>query len=159
MSLFKATRKWPYHVSAGGLVYEIHDGQRRYALLYRQPGNGYAHANWNLPKGTLEDDESLTAGALREVKEETGLDCKIEAYLGATHRKVKFKRIVGEILYDKTTHYFLMRYVDGNHENMDAEHDELQWFSTEEAQKKLSDPKRNKAEDEIVSRAEEYFKQ
>lgn len=158
MSLFRATRQWPYHVSAGGLVYEERDGERQYVLLYRRPGNSYAHANWNLPKGTLEDGEALTDAALREAKEETGLACEIEAYLGAIHRRVKFRQLTGDILHDKTTHYFLMRYIDGDHADMDAEHDELHWAAAKEAIQKLTDPKRNKHEDEIVRRAEVYFR-
>ena len=33
-----------------------------------------AYRNWDLPKGGLEPDETPLAGAVREVREETGLD-------------------------------------------------------------------------------------
>jgi 8-oxo-dGTP pyrophosphatase MutT (NUDIX family) len=49
--------------AAGGLV---SDATGRYLMIYRR---GY----WDLPKGKLDDGESLEECALREVQEETGL--------------------------------------------------------------------------------------
>ncbi len=37
---------------------------------------------WGLPGGILEMDESITEGAIREVKEETNLDIVIEKFIG-----------------------------------------------------------------------------
>lgn len=55
--------------SAGVIVYRMHpkDGLQ-YLLLYM--GNNY----WNFPKGHVEEGESEAEGALRELKEETGID-------------------------------------------------------------------------------------
>jgi 8-oxo-dGTP pyrophosphatase MutT (NUDIX family) len=53
--------------SAGGVVFRrTHDGVR--VLLIRDP-----YANWGLPKGHLEPDETPEQAAVREVEEETGL--------------------------------------------------------------------------------------
>ena len=38
-----------------------------------EPGKG----DWGLPGGFIESGETITAAALREVKEETNLDCRI----------------------------------------------------------------------------------
>jgi 8-oxo-dGTP pyrophosphatase MutT (NUDIX family) len=56
--------------AAGGLVF---DGQS--ILLVHRP----SYDDWTLPKGKLERDESWEDAALREVREETGLRCRIVA--------------------------------------------------------------------------------
>lgn len=63
--------------------------ERGHILLVRRsvwPKLGY----WNLPAGFMEFGESAESGALREVKEETGLDIEIAGFLtsvGAVHSK------------------------------------------------------------------------
>ena len=54
--------------SAGGVVFR-YDGQRMLVLLIRD-----AHRNWGFPKGHVEAGESFADAAVREVREETGLD-------------------------------------------------------------------------------------
>ncbi len=54
--------------SAGGVVVRTIGGEP-HVLLIRDP-----YRNWGLPKGHLEGDEDAETAALREVREETGLD-------------------------------------------------------------------------------------
>ncbi|MEX2209505.1 MAG: NUDIX domain-containing protein [Patescibacteria group bacterium] len=42
----------------------------------------YLTGFWGLPGGKLEADEHLDAGAAREIKEELGLDARVDEYLG-----------------------------------------------------------------------------
>ena len=56
-------------VSAGGIVLRQPDGVEERFLLIRD-----SYRNWGFPKGHLETDEPPDAAALREVREETGLD-------------------------------------------------------------------------------------
>ena len=53
------------------------DGQ---VLLGRRSGS-YAAGKWGLPQGYIEYDEDFMTGAIREVKEETGLDVEIRSIL------------------------------------------------------------------------------
>lgn len=57
----------PVERSAGGVVVRTIDGVP-HALVIRDP-----YKKWGLPKGHREDDERLEEAALREVREETGL--------------------------------------------------------------------------------------
>jgi 8-oxo-dGTP diphosphatase len=61
--------------AAGGLV--VRDG--RVLLVHRD-----RYDDWSLPKGKLEAGETWEAAALREVREEVGLDCELGESLGST---------------------------------------------------------------------------
>ena len=62
--------------SCGGVV--IFRG--KILLLYKNYRNKYE--GWVLPKGTVEAGEEFKETALREVKEETGVDASIVKYVG-----------------------------------------------------------------------------
>jgi 8-oxo-dGTP pyrophosphatase MutT (NUDIX family) len=57
--------------SAGVIVYRQHEGRREYLLLQA------AVYYWGFAKGKIEKGESKREAALRELKEETGLDALI----------------------------------------------------------------------------------
>lgn len=46
----------------------------------RRANTGYQDGNYGLPAGHLEDNESLTEGLKREVKEEIGIDVGLEDF-------------------------------------------------------------------------------
>ncbi len=51
-------------------------------IVLVKEGKPGIYGQWNLPGGHLEEGEELIPGALREIKEETGLDADIEALIG-----------------------------------------------------------------------------
>ena len=62
--------------SSGGVV--IYRG--KILALYKSYKNRYE--GWVLPKGTVEEGEEYRETALREVKEEAGVDAQIIKYIG-----------------------------------------------------------------------------
>lgn len=48
----------------------LRDGDK---MLFSQRGGPYGHGRWHMPSGKLDRDESLSAGAARELMEETGV--------------------------------------------------------------------------------------
>src|ERR1044072_4625073 len=136
MESYLATPEWPYHISCGGPVYRQTNGQREYALLYRGKRFGEYGDSWHLPKGTLHKNETLEQGAVREIREESGLSVEIQGYLGSLKRK--FLRGIDIANLSKVTHYFLTKYQAGDSGLMDGEHDELRWVSAQEAYDLLS---------------------
>lgn len=85
-------------VSCGGVV--IFRG--KILTLYKNYKNRYE--GWVLPKGTVEKGETHEETALREVKEETGVDAKIVSYIGKS--QYTFNVHSNTIL--KDVHWYLM---------------------------------------------------
>lgn len=84
--------------SCGGVV--IYRG--KILLLYKSYKNKYE--GWVLPKGTVEAGETYEDTALREVKEEAGVDAKIVKYVG----KSQYSFNVPEDVVEKDVHWYLM---------------------------------------------------
>lgn len=58
--------------AAGGVLVDLSKGKPRYLLVHRP-----RYDDWTFPKGKLDRGERFRDAALREVKEETGLVCRI----------------------------------------------------------------------------------
>jgi 8-oxo-dGTP pyrophosphatase MutT (NUDIX family) len=84
---------------------------------------------WSLPKGTPEEGETREETALREVREESGLEVRILSYFDAI--SYSFVR-TGERI-EKTVHYYIMEAIGGSFEQYDKEFDELRWVRMDEA--------------------------
>jgi 8-oxo-dGTP pyrophosphatase MutT (NUDIX family) len=84
-------------VSSGGVVVFGN------AILLLKKYNG----DWVLPKGRLEEGESIRTAALREVLEETGVKGEVIDYLGEVNYRYKNLRR-NETVY-KTVHWYLMK--------------------------------------------------
>lgn len=68
--------KLPIERKAGAVVYSEHEGQVYFAFVHDIFGY------WTLSKGGIEDGENEEQGAIREIKEEMGLDITIKEFLG-----------------------------------------------------------------------------
>lgn len=85
--------------SCGGVV--IFRG--KILLLYKNYKNKYE--GWVLPKGTVEEGEEYKETAIREVKEETGVDAAIIKYVGKS--QYTFNTPHDTVV--KDVHWYLMR--------------------------------------------------
>ena len=118
-------------VSAGGVVYQMHAGRLETVLCGRsQP------VRWSLAKGTPDDGETLEHTALREVREETGLEVEIEGSLGSI--EYWFADRNRDVRYHKTVHFYLMAPIGGATDQHDPEFDVVQWFDVNDALKNLA---------------------
>jgi 8-oxo-dGTP diphosphatase len=80
-------REDPTTVRAAGVVLWRHsryDGRIEIALIHRP-----RYDDWSLPKGKLKRGEETAAAALRETREETGMDCVLGAPLPTTRYLVE----------------------------------------------------------------------
>lgn len=92
--------------------------------------------SWTLPKGTPSNAESVEQTALREVTEETGLDVRIVAPVGA----IDYFFTQDGARVHKTVHFFLMEPTGGSLEAHDHEFDDVRWVPLDEARTLLTYP-------------------
>ncbi|CAB4346980.1 unannotated protein [freshwater metagenome] len=102
--------------AAGGVVEQ--DGL--IAIVHRP-----RYDDWSLPKGKLDKNESFERAALREVQEETGLNCQLIEELDP----VSYTDNRGR---PKTVRYWRMKVLSGEFEVND-EVDELRWLCKADA--------------------------
>jgi len=127
-------KKWKREVSAGGIVFKKQDGQD-FVLLIKPFKKDTADQHfvpvWSFPKGWTGDhgDEKLEETALREVREEGGVDCKIIDKVAESKYFFKFD---GEDIF-KIVHWYLMEYVRGDTANHDKEVAASQWVEADKA--------------------------
>jgi len=112
--------------AAGGAVLRTGPGRQIEVLLVHRP----SHQDWTLPKGKVEPDEAEEDCALREVAEETGLDCLLGPELGASRYRDRRGR-------EKGVRYWAMTVRDGGFVAND-EVDEVRWMPLPAASRQLS---------------------
>jgi 8-oxo-dGTP diphosphatase len=111
--------------AAGGVVVRGKGDDTEFLLAHRP-----RYDDWSLPKGKLDNGESFKAGALREIKEETGFDTAPLAMVGA----IAYETPNGN---GKVVRYWLLRAGDGKF-RANPEVDLIGWFPMKKAWKRLS---------------------
>ena len=102
---------------------------------------------WSLPKGHIEEGETPEQAAIREVKEETGVDSSISKSLGV----IDFWFMAGGKRIHKTVHHYLFSEVGGVISPQETEVDDVRWFPLDEIVSQLaySDEKKLIAKSEL----------
>ena len=114
--------------AAGGVVLRDRDGTREVVVIHRS-----RHDDWSLPKGKVDPGESFEAAAVREVKEETDLDCTLVRELeSARYHDSSGRR--------KLVRYWLMLPLRGRVESRAPDHevDRVEWVALERAEELLT---------------------
>jgi 8-oxo-dGTP pyrophosphatase MutT (NUDIX family) len=135
-------------VSAGGVVYRREDDTVEVVLAARRTRRG--DLAWGLAKGGIEPDESAEQAAVREVREETGIEAQIERSLGET----RYFYVWEEVRIRKTVHFFLMRATGGDPNDRDDEMEDVRWFPLDRALKRAA----YRGEREVLQRAAEHLR-
>jgi len=122
-------------ISSGGVVYRELNGTTEVALI--RVGH-----RWCLPKGQVEKGEELQETALREVKEETGLDGEVVAKIGVISYWFtgKDKKNTDSVKVFKRVYFYLIHYLGGDVSIHDQEVEEVCWSPISEAVERLSYP-------------------
>jgi 8-oxo-dGTP pyrophosphatase MutT (NUDIX family) len=119
-------------ISSGGIVYRGRDEMTEVALIR-------VRDRWCLPKGQVEAGESVEATAVREIREETGLEGEVVSKLGdiTYWYTLRDQRGTPARIF-KRVYFYLLRYQAGDVGQHDGEVDEAAWFAMNEALKKLA---------------------
>jgi len=136
-------------VSAGGAAFRINDGKIEFAIVAVNPSR-----RWQLPKGLVDDGETTEQAALREVREEAGIECEIIEKI----EKIEYWYFGNEngerVRYHKFVHFFLMKYNSGDTKNHDTEVAEVRFVSPDQAIEALAFD----AEKEVINKGLQLIK-
>ena len=123
--------------SAGGIVVDVHDGQARIAVIARR--NRAGRVEWCLPKGHIENGETLPETAAREVAEETGIEGRVLTELGT----IDYWFATAERRVHKFVHHYLLEATGGQltiENDPDHEAIDVAWLPLREAHEHLTFP-------------------
>jgi 8-oxo-dGTP diphosphatase len=112
--------------AAGGVIVRDGEAGTEVCVVHRPRYN-----DWSFPKGKLDPGESFEEAALREVEEETGLRCTLEAELPSTEYRDSKDR-------PKIVRYWQMEVDEDPGFEPNDEVDELRWLPMAEAAELLT---------------------
>jgi 8-oxo-dGTP diphosphatase len=115
-------------ISAGGAAFRQTKAGIEVAVVAVNPSR-----RWQLPKGIIDDGESADTAAVREVREEAGIETeivelieKVEYWYVGNHKgeRVRFHKFV---------YFYLLKYLGGDVADHDHEIAEARWVKLDEA--------------------------
>jgi 8-oxo-dGTP pyrophosphatase MutT (NUDIX family) len=124
-----STRRRQSDFSAGGVVVR---GDEVIVIVPARRGR-HDEKVLGLPKGHLDGDETPLEAALREVREETGVETDPIDELG----EIRYEYERRNVTVDKRVVFYLLQYRSGELQH-DHEIDEVRWMPLEEAVRRLT---------------------
>ena len=115
--------------SSGGAVISVRDGVPYVAMIATR-----GKTRWGLPKGAVAPGETSEAAALREVREETGLEAQIVKPLDT----IEYFFRAGDTLIHKRVDFYLMTHTGGELRPQLSEVDDVEWVELNEAIRRAS---------------------
>ncbi len=130
----KASPKLPVReqVSAGGVVFRKEKDRIEVAIV------SVGRNRWQLPKGLVDNGEKPEITAVREAREETGLDSEIVQHLETIEYWYAGLDGGERVRFHKRVHFFLLRYLSGETGDHDWEVNESRWVPIEDASGQLT---------------------
>jgi len=135
-------------ISAGGVAFRWQDSDLEIAIVSVKP-----KFRWQLPKGIVDPGESPPVTAVREVKEEAGIETDLIKLIETIEYWYRSEQNGRPVRFHKFVHFYLLEYRSGDVSNHDHEVEESRWVSFEEAIEMLA----FKSEREVVEKAQEMI--
>ncbi len=136
--------------SSGGAVVSVREGIPHVALIATR-----GRTRWGLPKGAVGQGETSEAAALREVREETGLEAEIIKPLDT----IEYFFRAGDTLIRKRVDFYLMLHAGGELNPQLSEVDDVEWVELREAMERASFPSERKLLERAQQELEAIAKQ
>ena len=109
-------------ISAGGVAYRRRNGIVEVALI-----SVGEKSRWQLPKGLVDTGESTEAAAVREVREEAGVETKVAGRIDKVEYWYFAKHGPERTRIHKFVHFYLLEYLSGDVQDHDSEVNEARW--------------------------------
>jgi 8-oxo-dGTP diphosphatase len=135
-------------VSAGGVAFRKRRGRIEVALICVGE-----QSRWQLPKGIIDRDEATEIAAMREVREEAGIETELVEQIDKIEYWYYSKERGGRVRFHKFVYFYLLRYKSGDVGDHDDEVIEARWVEVEEALRLLAFD----SEKRVVERASEMI--
>lgn len=135
-------------VSAGGVAFRRTKKNLKLVIVSVKPS-----LRWQLPKGIMDPGETPEITAVREVREEAGIQTELLERIDTVeywYQRVQYGK---HIRFHKFVHFYLLQYLEGNVKDHDHEIQEARWVSFEEAIEMLA----FKSERDVVAKAQELI--
>ena len=135
-------------VSAGGVAFRRVKDQTQVAIVSVKPS-----LRWQLPKGIVDPGETMEVTALREVREEAGIETELIDLIETVqywYQRVQYGK---RIRFHKYVHFYLLQYRAGDVADHDHEIAESRWVSVDEALEMLA----FKSERNVVEKARDMI--
>lgn len=136
-------------ISAGGVAFRWMDSELQIAIVSMKP-----KLRWQLPKGIVDPGESPEVTAVREVREEAGVETERLGLIATIEYWYRSLKNGQPVRYHKFVHFYLVEYRSGDVANHDHEVEEARWVSFEEALQMLE----FKSERDVVEKAREMIR-
>ena len=119
-------------ISAGGVAFRRTNSKLETVIVSVKPS-----LRWQLPKGIVDPGETPEVTAVREVREEAGVETELLELIETVeywYQRVQYGK---RIRFHKFVHFYLLQYTSGDVADHDHEIAEARWVSFEEAVERL----------------------
>ena len=131
-------------ISSGGVAFRWQDSNPEIAIVSVKPS-----LRWQLPKGIVDPGESPEVTAVREVREEAGIETDLLSLIETIEYWFRSAKYGKPIRYHKFVHFYLLSYRSGDVSDHDHEVEEALWVGLNDVIKMLA----FKSEREVVEKA------
>jgi 8-oxo-dGTP pyrophosphatase MutT (NUDIX family) len=135
-------------VSAGGVAFRKRAGRIEVAII--SVGDD---RRWQLPKGLVDEGESTEEAAIREVREEAGIETELVDLIGKIEYWYYSTESGERVRYHKLVYFYLLHYKSGDICDHDREVNEARWVEIDRAIEMLAFDSERK----LVERAKEMI--
>jgi 8-oxo-dGTP diphosphatase len=134
--------------SAGGVAFRTRKAVTEVALISVRPTG-----RWQLPKGIIDEGELPEEAAIREVREEAGIETELLCPIETVEYWYVARRSGQRVRYHKFVHFFLLAYRAGEVSDHDHEVEEARWVEIDKAARMLA----FKSERAVVEKARDII--
>ena len=119
--------------SAGGVVYRMSGDHVETVIVAVGP-----NSRWQLPKGLVDKNEKPEVTAVREAREEGGVNSEVVAHIDTIEYWYAGLENGIRVRFHKRVHFYLLRYLSGETKDHDWEVNEARWVPIDDAAAQLA---------------------